>query len=255
MNSMEITAVTMKTPHNHSPIFYVAMLFCLTAILPASAQELRLETAKISIVGHGEVQASPDLALISIGVITQGKSARDSAQANSRAMTEAVNALKMAGIEAKDLQTSGFSLRPLYTVKNNSGTPPKISGFQTANTLTVTIRNLSKLGDILERAIELGANNVSGPDFQLSMPEAKRNEARKAAMADALARAKLYADGLGFRLGRVLAVGEANASNATSHFRAKAVAPVLTAASPPIEAGESTITASLSVVWEILPAQ
>ncbi|OQW49837.1 MAG: hypothetical protein A4S15_14115 [Candidatus Raskinella chloraquaticus] len=212
------------------------------------------EPARLSLTGRGEAHATPDIATITIGVVTQGANARDAAQANNRAMNEAVNSLKAGGIEARDLQTSNYTIQPLYTSDPNRSTTPRIASYRATNTLIVQIRDLTKVGDLLERAVSLGANTVSGPNFSLADPEMKRNEARKAAMADALARARLYAEGLGFRLGRVLMVREgetfARARPLSAEVRAAA-----SPAPPPIEAGESTISANVSVDWEILPPQ
>ncbi|MBX9617597.1 MAG: SIMPL domain-containing protein [Hyphomicrobiales bacterium] len=212
------------------------------------------EPARLSLTGRGEAHATPDIATLTIGVVTQGANARDAAQANNRAMNEAVNSLKAGGVEARDLQTSNYTIQPLYTSDPNRSTTPRIASYRATNTLIVQIRDLTKVGDLLERAVSLGANTVSGPNFSLADPEMKRNEARKAAMADALARAKLYAEGLGFRLGRVLMVREGE-----TFARARALSAEVRAAAlpapPPIEAGESTISANVSVDWEILPLQ
>lgn len=211
------------------------------------------ETARLSLTGRGEVRAKPDIATLSIGVVTQGANARDAAQANNRALSEAVNSLKAGGIDARDLQTSHYTLQPLYTSDTGRATTPRIASYRVTNTLIVHIRDLSKVGDMLERAVALGANTISGPHFSLADPEAKRNEARKAAMADALARARLYADGLGFRLGRVLMVREGETFAHTRLLSAETRAIPAPAAPPPIEAGESTISAHVSIDWEILP--
>ena len=212
------------------------------------------EPARLSLTGRREAQDTPDIATITIGVVTQGANARDAAQANNRAMNEAVNSLKAGGIEARDLQTSNYTIQPLYTSDPNRSTTPRIASYRATNTLIVQIRDLTKVGDLLERAVSLGANTVSGPNFSLADPEMTRNEAREAAMADALARARLYAEGLGFRLGRVLMVREgetfARARPLSAEVRAAA-----SPAHPPIEAGESTISANVSVDWEILPPQ
>lgn len=241
---------------SHIRFMLLGTLMLASAITPAIAADgVGAEPARLSLTGRSEVQAAPDLATISIGVITQGMNARAAAQANNRAMSEAVDSLKAAGIEARDLQTSSYSLQPLYASDPNRNITSRIAGYRVSNMLIVQIRDLSRVGDILERALSLGANNVNGPIFSLANPEVKRNEARRAAMADALARAKLYADGLGFRLGRVLLVREGETFNHTRSLTAELRASPSSAQPPPIEAGETTISANLSVDWEILPAQ
>lgn len=237
-------------------VLLLTMTFVLNSTASmAQANNLQTPIPRLTIIGTGEAHATPDLAVISIGVVTQANSAREASQANSRAMNEAVNSLRAQGIAPRDLQTSGFSIQPLYVADPNRAAVQRIASFRAQNTLTVRIRDLNKVGDILERAVELGANRVSGPDFLLSEPEGKRDEARKAAMADALARAKLYADGLGFRLGRIL-----NVSEASQPYRSRNVYPAqaraeISPSPPPIEAGESDISVSVMVEWEIVPNQ
>lgn len=250
---------------NRAPIFTsLALATLLAAALVAAggvtanlyaAEDAKAEPARLTISAQGEVRAAPDMAVISVGVTTQATNAKDAAQANSKAMNEAVASLKAAGIESRDLQTSNFSIQPLYTSDPTRNSTPRIANYRATNTLTVQIRDLAKVGDILERVVSLGANTISGPSFLVSEPEAKRDEARKAAIANALARAKLYADGLGFKLGRVLSVSESANDTIVRPAFARAAAAPLPAAPPPIEAGESAISSFLTVEWEILPRE
>lgn len=216
---------------------------------PASAEE-RPQTGQIVVTGFGEARAAPDIATISVGVVTQAKSARDALAANSKAMTDAIESLKSAGIAAKDLQTSGFSLQPLYS-SDRVGNQRTITGYQASNTIAMRVRDLGKIGDILDRAVSLGANSVTGPSFGLAEPEALRVEARKAAIADAERRAKLYAEVLGLKLGRVINVDETSGPSLRP-VRTVMMSPAAAAApAPPIEAGETAISASVTVIWEI----
>lgn len=228
------------------------LVACLSLTLVKAAENDARPPASLTLTGHGEVRAAPDIAIVSIGVTTQAQNAREAAGANNRAMTEAVNSLKAAGIEPRDLQTGTYSLQPLYASDPSRTNAPRIASYRATNTLTVTVRDLARVGDILERAVSLGANTVSGPVFSLSEPEAKRNEARKLAIAEVTARARLYAEGLGFRLGRVLKVSEGESYVRARSYAPQAAAPVA-AAPPPIEAGESAVSANVTVEWEILP--
>lgn len=222
----------------------------------ASAQTIQVAQApsvpgRITVAGTGESTRAPDMATISIGVVSQADTAREALARNTAAMTAALESLRGAGIAPRDLQTSGFNLSPRFSHDRTGSTPPRIVGYQVTNTLSARVRDLSKVGEVLDRAVTLGANNVSGPVFGLSDPASAREEARKAAVADALARARLYAEGLGVRLGRVVAVTEGATSQPRPMPMAAARSMSAEAAPVPIEAGETSLSAQVNVVFEV----
>ena len=166
----------------------LAPLALLATTLPAWA-------GTISIAGRGEVQAAPDMAVITSGVTSQGATAREALDANTAAMTELLDELKASGIEARDIQTTGFSVNPSYVYSderdsNGYSLPPKVTGYQVSNTVTVVVRDLEDLGTILDRSVTVGANTVNGVTFSVGDPTELYNEARQKAFADA--RAKAY---------------------------------------------------------------
>lgn len=234
-----------------------ALALALTAGLMGTALAGESEKDKpgtIHMLGTGEVRFAPDMATITLGTVSQAKTARDALAANTKAMTEAVNTLKSAGIEPKDLQTSNFSVSPQYTTYSSGSVsrPPVITGYQVNNTLTVRVRDLTKLGDILDKAVSVGANSVHGPVFGITDMEKARENARKAAVENALGKAKLYAAGLGVSLGRVLRVEEQGmAVPRPAPMMMRAAVAEAASAPAPIEAGESSLTSNVSVTWEI----
>ena len=150
--------------------FAVLVPFALLAglTLPAYA-------GTISIEGRGEVAAAPDMAMVTSGVTTQGATARAALDANTAAMAELISALKGTGIEARDIQTSGFSVNPNYVYSedrdaNGYTLPPKINGYQVSNTVTVKVRQLDQLGTILDQSVTIGANTVNGVSFSVADP-------------------------------------------------------------------------------------
>ncbi|RYE36843.1 MAG: DUF541 domain-containing protein, partial [Hyphomicrobiales bacterium] len=169
----------------------LAPLALLAAAIPAFAGTITIE-------GRGEVRAAPDMALINSGVTTQGATAREALDANTAAMADLIAALKEAGIETRDIQTSGFSVNPNYVYSdardaNGYQLPPKINGYQVYNTVNVRIRKLDTLGAVLDKAVTVGANTINGVSFSVTDPTELYNEARKAAFADARSKAELYA--------------------------------------------------------------
>lgn len=226
--------------------------FCALAT-PALAQDDDT-IATISLTGSGNVTAAPDIAVVTSGVVSQAKTAREALDANTSAMTSLIEEIKSSGIEGRDVQTSGFSISPRYAqMRNNSGNwqeDRKIVGYEVNNGVSVRVRDLSNLGTLLDAMVTKGANQINGINFIVSDADERRDEARSAAVADARRKAELYAKAAGVRLGRVISIRENGISRPQpmmlerSKFAADA-APV------PIEAGEETLRVQVSVTWQL----
>ena len=150
----------------------------------------------VSVSASGSVSAVPDIATISAGVITEADTARDALSRNNTTMAKLIDGLKAAGIAAKDIQTSSLNVAPRY-VQAKDGRPSTVSGYSVSNQVRVTVRDIKKLGDILDQAITLGANQMHGIAFEVSNAETLKDEARKIAMENARRRAQLYATAAG----------------------------------------------------------
>lgn len=235
-------------------------LFACASMLfaaPALAQDAPATAAKpgtITMVGHGEVSAAPDMAHITSGVVTQDKTARAALDANNAAMHKLIGVLKEAGIADKDIQTSGFSVRPEYAHAkpddNGYTPPPRIAGYRVSNNVTVRVRDLSKLGGVLDKAVSVGANAINGISFAVAEPKTLHNQARQQAMADAVAKAKLYADAANVSLGRVLSITEQ--SGPTPQPEAfKVMRSAAPSDSVAVQGGEITYDATVTVKWEL----
>ena len=210
----------------------------------------------ITIEGHGEVAAAPDMAMINSGVTTQGATAREALDANTAAMAALVAELKAAGIEARDIQTSGFSVSPNYVYTderdaNGYTLPPKINGYQVSNTVTVTVRKLDTLGSILDKSVTVGANTINGVSFSVADPAEIYNEARKAAFADARAKAELYAGVAGSALEDIVSISETQGFNQPQPQAMYAMRADAASAPVPVEAGELSFAINVNVQWEL----
>jgi hypothetical protein len=224
----------------------LAPLALLATTLPAWA-------GTISIAGRGEVQAAPDMAVITSGVTSQGATAREALDANTAAMTELLDELKASGIEARDIQTTCFSVNPSYVYSderdsNGYSLPPKVTGYQVSNTVTVVVRDLEDLGTILDRSVTVGANTVNGVTFSVADPTELYNEARQKAFADARAKAELYAETAGTTLGDLEAIRESQGFDGPQPYAMYARAEAASSAVP-VEAGELTFTINVDVEW------
>jgi Uncharacterized conserved protein len=231
----------------------------LAAALPAlalAAFALPAYAGSIAIDGRGEVRAAPDMAMINSGVTTQGATAREALDANTAAMNELLAALKEAGIEARDIQTSNFSVNPNYVYSdardaNGYTLPPKINGYQVSNTVTVVVRDLEDLGTILDKSVTVGANSVNGVSFSVADPAELFNEARKAAFADARAKAELYAEAAGATLGELESITESQGFDGPQPYPMYARAEAAVAQAVPVEAGEMSFVITVRVEWEL----
>ena len=204
------------------------------------------ETALITVTGEASVAVQPDVATLSLGVTTQGTTAAEAMAANTAALTVVLERLRAAGIAEGDLQTSNLSLNPNW-VGYDSGKTPTIAGYTASNMLTVRVRALATLGGVLDAAITDGANTLNGLTFELSEPKPKMDEARKAAVADAIARATLLVEAAGARLGPVQSITEGGGYvNPQPMFRAEA-----SAAPVPVAGGEIGVTSNVTMVFQI----
>ncbi|WDR05173.1 SIMPL domain-containing protein [Devosia rhodophyticola] len=214
----------------------------------------------IAINGHGEVSAAPDTAYVTSGVTTQGTTARDAFDQNTAAMAELIATLKDAGIQPRDIQTSGFSVNPNYVYSDQrtpSGynQPPKISGYQVSNSVTVRVRALDTLGGVLDRAVTIGANTINGVTFAVADPSDLYKQARKQAFADALGNAELYATAANGTLGDIVTIEEVQNYAPPQPYMVKAMAEAAPRADVPVEAGELTFSADVSVKWDLSQSQ
>lgn len=227
----------------------LAILFILQGRAAALAQEKSApdtRTSSIEVAGRGSVQAEPDLATIRIGVTTENAKAQEAVSANTAAAAKVIAELQSASIDKKDLKTSNFSVYPQYRTEGEN--KHQVLIYRVSNTVTVTVRDITKVGDILSKAVAAGSNQINGPSFSVSDPEKYLNEARKKAVDNAMAKARAYAGAAGMKLGAVLEMSETGMpapAFARGLVRSAAAAPV------PIEAGEERLEAQIFLVIEL----
>ena len=218
-----------------------ALIIAAAALAPLPA---RAAERLVTVTGEATVSVAPDMAVIRIGVTSQGKTAREASDTNARQMTAVLAAIKDAGIAERDVQTSRLSLQPQYDP--NKGGTARLLGFQVTNQLTIKIRDVAKMPGILDRAIGAGANEMSGIEFVVSQQGKLLDQARDDAIADARRKAALYARAAGAKLGPVAAIAEegSNPPRLMQAMRAGAV---------PVSPGEQTLRAVVTVSYELAP--
>jgi hypothetical protein len=225
----------------------LAFLAALALSAPVHAEEPAPRT--ITITGEGEATAVPDIAWIDTGVVTEGKTAAEALAANTEAMEAVFKGLEEAGIEKRDMQTSQFSVYPVYEQMKPEDGPqtPKIGGYRVQNQLTLKVRDLDALGGILDKVVTLGSNQLSGIRFSIDEPKPLIDKAREAAVEDALRKAKLYARAAGVSLGQIMTITESGGGMPAPMYM-KASMAMERDASVPVAAGEQTLSSSVTLV-------
>jgi len=206
----------------------------------------------ISVTGTGRVVISPDVADLRVGVSVTKPTVRIARETAAEAMTQVVAALKKLGIADADIQTTILSLQPIYDYSTNSN-PPKLTGYQLSNSVSVTVRNLDKVGDAIDNALAAGATSFDGVTFRVDDPAKAEAQAREAAMAQAKSKAETLAKGGGVSLGAVASISETTAPIPYPVMYAQAAG----AAAPdksvptPVEAGTNEVTVTVAVTYLI----
>lgn len=211
----------------------------------------------LTISAEGKSTRTPDLAGFSAGVTTEGKTAGEAMSANAAAMTRVIAALRKAGVADKDIQTSSINLNPVYgqPVVGPNGqvtNEPRIVGYQAINMVTIRARDIKNFGKVLDALVASGANQISGPSFQMSDPTAAQDEARISAMKAARARADLYARAAGLRVVRIVSISEGGGYGPPQPVFAMAKM-ASDSASTPVQSGEVEAQVSVTVQFELAP--
>jgi uncharacterized protein YggE len=206
---------------------------------------------RIVVSGEGQSTVAPDLALLTLSVMREAKTARAALDANNDAMAAVIAAMKSAGIKDRDLQTAGIQINPRYnyTNKPDGSQEAELVAYQVTNTLSVRIRDIDKTGEILDKAVSLGVNQGGGISFSNEDPKAAVTEARKKAVADAMAKAKTLAEAAGVSIGRVLEITDQNIAPAPMPINAKAFDAA--GAAVPVQAGENAYAVQVTVTFEL----
>lgn len=230
-----------------------AALLIAAAPLAAPAQDRDRKAPAIVVTGQGDAALAPDLAIVNLSVADTAKTAREALDANNKAMSAVLKGLKDQGIAARDLQTAGLSIQPQYSYpQNEDGTPkpPVLNGYTVTNGLTVRVRDLAKLGAIIDQSVTSGVNQGGDIRFTNEDPAKALEEARIEAVKDATAKAKTLAEAAGVKLGRVIEITEGAPDPGPQPLMRMQMAKEASDAVP-VEAGENSYSVNVSVTFAI----
>jgi len=241
--------------------FFVAVLWLASLAFGESAfaDPTPPTPPTVTVAGYASEEARPDIARVTLEILTQHPSAADAEGEGARVATAVIEGLKASGIEAKDITTVGLSLFPIWSEERDpkSGQTIKrtLTGYQASNTLNVRVRTIDKAGALIAQAVQNGAT-YQGLAFDLSDREAREDVLRVKAASNALHRASLYAQGVGAKLGPIQSIGE---DGGQSVFRSgalpapKSFALASGATAMPIEPGFVSLSAGVTASWSLVP--
>jgi uncharacterized protein YggE len=237
--------ISMKTR-----LFAAALLASLA--LPAIAAAAEPQLPRIIVSGEGDMAVAPDMAMLSLSVMREAPTAREALDANNAAVAAVIAAMKSAGIAERDLQTSNLQINPRYDYTNKpDGTQEaKLAAYQVTNTLSVRVRDIAKTGELLDTAVTTGVNQGGNISFTNDDPSAAITEARKRAVADAIAKAKTLAEAAGVGLGRIIEMSETSYTPLPMPIEAKAFDSAVQARVP-VQPGENSYKIQVNVTFEL----
>lgn len=249
---MHVRRTTPLRPASTPRRFAAALAFLLLSGLAMTASAESSPAAErgtlLSVSAEAHASRTPDVATISAGVVTQSTDANTALRANAVQMDKVMAAIRAAGIAERDVQTAGININPQYRYAENQA--PAITGYQASNTVNVKVRDIAKLGKVLDALVANGANQINGPTFEIDEPEAVYDEARRAALKKAQARADLYAAALGKRVKRIVSVAEGGSGGLPGPMPRMKMA-MVGAADTAVSPGETSLSITLDVVFEL----
>lgn len=222
----------------------------LAQAVPSESNAMFAATT-LSLSAYGETRIAPDMATITVGVQTQAATAAEAMRANRERMSAMVATLRGAGIAERDIQTSNINLNPQYAYRENQ--PPRLTGYQASNDVTITARDLARLGPTIDAVVAAGANQINGIAFGLQNPKAAEDQARRAAVQALADKAALYAQATSHRVQRLVNLAEGGGytpqpPRPMMRMMAEAAAQ---SAPTPVEPGELRVRIDVTGIYEL----
>jgi len=231
----------------------IAFAAALAGVSPALALDRPTDSSNdrwVEVSGEGSVNATPDFARVTLGVTSTGKTAGEAMTANAKAANALFSLIKAEGVAPADIQTSAVSISPTFSRPSpGQETAPTISGYSVSNNVVVMVREIPRLGALLDKAFGAGANSIYGISFGHNNLSDLLDKARPLAVADARRKAEIYAVVGGAKLGRLMALTEEGGSQPPVAF--SRVYAAASASPTPIEAGEDKLTLTVTTRFEL----
>ncbi len=228
-------------------------LLATSSIAAAQAQDAtavaQFAATTLNLSAYGEVRVAPDMATITLGVQTDAKTAQEAMRANAARMTQVIAALRTAGIDQRDIQTSNINLNAQYRYEQNQA--PELVGYQASNNVTIRVLDLAKLGVALDAVVTAGANQIQGIQFGLRDPLAAENEARRKAVTALRAKAELFAQATGQPIARLVNLSESGGYTPQPPRPMAMMRMEAASDSTPVSGGELSVRVDVSGLYEL----
>ena len=205
----------------------------------------------LTLAATGEVRLAPDMAAITFAVVTEAATAREAMALNASSMSAVFSALRRAGIEERHVQTSGLSLQAQFDYVENQS--PKLRGYQVSNRVTVRVMDLTRVGSSIDAVVAAGVNQIEGVSFGLNDPLTAENEARQQAVRALQAKARLYSESLGVRLGGIRSLNEGGGYTPQPPMPMFSLRSAAMAEAMPVAGGELSVRIEVTGVYDIIP--
>lgn len=230
----------------------LALAAVLALPLPALAQQVP-DTPRVVVTGEGEATVRPDMAIVNLSVMREAETARAALDANNETISAVIASLKQAGVEERDIQTSGLSIQPRwdYPRSEDGSQEVRLVAYQVTNSLTIRVRDLAQVGTIIDNSVSLGVNQGGSIRFTNQDPDAVIDQARHAAVEDATRRARTLAEAANVELGAILEMTEQANMPAPQPLGARAMRLEAADASVPVEAGENSYSVSVTMTFRL----
>jgi len=232
---------------------WIALSIAVPAVAAPEAQgRTTEERPNITVSGEGEVRAEPDMAIVTVGVTVVSPSSQDAMDQVSQRLTDVIASARALGVEARDVQTTGLSLQPIFRPRPRSDEPPEIEAYRASNNVSLIVRDIARAGMVLDAASRSGANVIGGLRFGLSTVDELRRQALANAVREAERKARAVASAGGVNISGVISIAEEGVAVPRPLAQADAVrAAPAEAVPPPVEAGELVIRARVRVSYSI----
>ena len=229
-----------------------AVLVILSVFLLASTDKVvntATTTNTVSFNGEGKVVAKPDIAKVSLSIVTDALTSKTAQDENSKKSKTVTDYLKKQSIDDKDIKTTGYNIYPQYKYQQYGG-QPTITGYQVNQSLEVKIRNLDNASNVLDGVVTAGANQIGGLSFEIDNPDALKAEARKKAIEDAKKKASELQGQVGISLGKIVNFSENIGDYPTPLYYDVKVGS-MREDGPPIPFGENEISINVNLTYQI----
>lgn len=215
------------------------------------ASDAAFQATTLTLSSFGEARTAPDQAVITMGVTTQAPTAAEALAQNRIRMTAVIAAIRAQGVAERDIQTTNLDVQPQYFHGSNGREPPRITGYQVGNQVTVLVRNLARLGASVDAVVRSGANQIHGISFGLQNVEGRSDEARRRAIENVRRKAEIYAAAMGMRIVRLVNLSESGGYTPRPMAQFARMEATTDAASTPIQTGELQVRVDVTAVYEL----